>query len=64
MQARFEVYQDKAQQWRWRGIAANGEKIADSGEGYISKANAERARDRAIELAYSYEPERGPEGAA
>ena len=50
-QARFEVYEDSAGEYRWRGIAGNGEVIADSGEGYATKANAERARDRAVELA-------------
>lgn len=52
MQARFEVYEDKAGFWRWRHVAANGELVADSGESYVSKENAMRARDRAIELAY------------
>ena len=53
-QAKFEVYEDSAGEWRWRGIAGNGEIIADSGEGYATKANAERARDRAIELAWDW----------
>ncbi len=50
-QAKFEVYEDSAGEWRWRGIAGNGEIIADSSEGYTRKYDAERARDRAIELA-------------
>jgi hypothetical protein len=31
---KFEVYQDKAGQYRWRLVAPNGKSIADSGEGY------------------------------
>ncbi|RAG82186.1 DUF1508 domain-containing protein [Streptacidiphilus pinicola] len=41
MSAHFEVYQDKAHQWRFRLKAGNGEVVA-SGEGYPTKANAER----------------------
>ncbi len=62
-QARFEVYEDSAGEYRWRGIAGNGEIIADSSEGYATKANAERARDRAIELAWGQMAAR-PEGNA
>lgn len=38
----FEVYQDKADEWRWRLVATNGNIIADSGEGYQSKQGAKR----------------------
>jgi uncharacterized protein YegP (UPF0339 family) len=34
---KFEVYQDKAGEYRWRLVAPNGKSIADSGEGYSSK---------------------------
>lgn len=37
MAAKFEYYQDSAQEWRFRLKAANGEVIAIS-EGYTSKA--------------------------
>jgi len=37
--ARFEVYKDKADEWRWRFIANNGRIIADSGEGYHNKTD-------------------------
>ena len=33
----FEVYQDKAGEWRWRFRASNNKIIADSGEGYVNK---------------------------
>lgn len=32
----FIVYVDRANQWRWYLRAANGRKIADSGEGYLN----------------------------
>jgi len=39
----FEVFKDKADEWRWRMVAGNGRIVADSGEGYSSKSNARRA---------------------
>ncbi|MFC6716383.1 amphi-Trp domain-containing protein [Natrialbaceae archaeon GCM10025810] len=41
--SRFEVYRDRAGEWRWRLVHWNGNVIADSGEGYASRSNAERA---------------------
>ncbi|SDQ24725.1 amphi-Trp domain-containing protein [Natronobacterium texcoconense] len=41
--SRFEVYQDRADEWRWRLVHWNGNIVADSGEGYASRGNAERA---------------------
>lgn len=38
----FEVYQDNADEWRWRLIASNGNIIADSSEGYASKQGVSR----------------------
>ena len=35
--ATFECYEDAAGQWRWRLVHANGNIIADSGEGYASR---------------------------
>lgn len=40
--ARFELYEDKAGEWRWRLIHRNGNIIADSGEGYASKQKAQQ----------------------
>jgi uncharacterized protein YegP (UPF0339 family) len=40
--ARFELFVDAADEWRWRLVASNGNIIADSGEGYTSKQGAER----------------------
>jgi uncharacterized protein YegP (UPF0339 family) len=39
--ARFEVYEDNAQAWRWRLVAGNGEIVATS-EAYTRKADARR----------------------
>jgi len=41
-QARFELYQDKGDQWRWRLRHRNGNVIADGGEGYTRKHNAQK----------------------
>ncbi|WP_415382038.1 HVO_2922 family protein [Halosimplex sp. TS25] len=41
-QARFELYEDAAEQWRWRLRHRNGNVVADSGEGYTRKHNAQK----------------------
>ncbi len=38
--ATFELYRDRADEWRWRLRHRNGNIIADGGEGYSSKAAA------------------------
>jgi len=40
--ARFELYQDRAEEWRWRLRHRNGNIIATSGEGYTRKHNARK----------------------
>lgn len=40
---RFQIYTDKKGEFRWRLKADNGRILADSGEGYSTKSNAERA---------------------
>ena len=37
----FQLYKDTTGHWRWTLFAANGRKIADSGEGYVNKSDAE-----------------------
>ena len=41
----FEVYQDKAQQFRWRLKASNGQIVAAASEGYATRPAAESAID-------------------
>lgn len=41
-QPSFEVYQDRASEWRWRLVASNGNIVADSAEGYASKQGVKR----------------------
>ncbi len=43
--ATFEVYEDNAEQWRWRLKHRNGNVIADSSEGYASKQKAKQGLD-------------------
>jgi len=38
--AAYEVFQDNAEEWRWRLRHRNGQILADSGEGYASKQKA------------------------
>jgi len=40
---KFEFYEDKAKEHRWRAKAANGQIIGVSSEGYKAKADAENA---------------------
>jgi len=39
----FELYEDKVGEWRWRLRHRNGNIMADSGEGYSRKTDAENA---------------------
>ncbi|WP_290809844.1 amphi-Trp domain-containing protein [Halovivax sp.] len=39
---RFELFEDRAGEWRWRLVHRNGNVIATSGEGYTRKHNAEK----------------------
>jgi len=40
MAAKFEIYKDKSEEFRWRLIHDNGNIIADSGQGYKAKQDA------------------------
>lgn len=37
----YWIYKDHAGEWRWYLKAANGDKLADSGEGYRNKSDCE-----------------------
>ncbi|MFB6120526.1 MAG: YegP family protein [Halobacteriaceae archaeon] len=39
---RFEVYQDTADEWRWRLVHRNGDVVATGGEGDALRQNAEK----------------------
>lgn len=41
--AAFEVYEDKAEEWRWRLRAHNGNTLSDGGEGYASRTETQSA---------------------
>jgi uncharacterized protein YegP (UPF0339 family) len=53
----FELYEDEADEWRWRLRHRNGNIMADSGEGYTRKANAESAIETVREEAEDAEIE-------
>ncbi|NLV08697.1 DUF1508 domain-containing protein [Halomicrobium mukohataei] len=40
--ATFELYEDSAEEWRWRLVHDNGNVIADGGEGYSAAQKAEQ----------------------
>ena len=43
---KFYIYKDRAGEWRWRLKARNGRIVADSGEGYKTRAGVLAAVDR------------------
>ena len=51
MPARFVLYEDRAEQWRWRLVAGNGRIVADSGESYTRQEDARRGIDRVTAVA-------------
>ena len=51
--AEFELYKDKADEYRWRLQADNNEIIADSAEGYVAKRDCEHG----IELVKALAPD-------
>ena len=56
--ATFEVYEDRADQWRWRLVHDNGNVIADSGEGYASRQKCEQGLESVRENAPGADVER------
>jgi uncharacterized protein YegP (UPF0339 family) len=48
---KFHVYQDKSGEWRWYLQVSNGNKIANSGEGYKDKRDCLKGIDRVKECA-------------
>lgn len=54
--AKFEIYKDAAGNYRWRLKAANGEKIASSGESFSSRYSAERAAQNVIDACQGNPP--------
>jgi uncharacterized protein len=51
MAATFELFQDKKGEFRWRLRHSNGNIIADSGEGYTTKASAKNGISSVVENA-------------
>lgn len=39
--AKFEIYRDARDEFRWRFQANNGKVLAESGEGYLNRVNCE-----------------------
>lgn len=43
--AKFVVYKDKSEHYRWRLVAPNGQETASSGQHFASNADAKRAAE-------------------
>ena len=61
---KFQIYQDRKGEYRWRLRARNGEIIADGNEGYSSKASCNHGIDLVKQQAASAEVEDQTEGQA
>jgi uncharacterized protein len=55
--SKFQLYKDRKGEYRWRLRARNGEIIADSNEGYSSKASCKHGIDLVKEQAANAEVE-------
>ncbi len=38
---KWEIYQDRSNEWRWRRTATNGSIVGASSEGYVNKSDCE-----------------------
>lgn len=45
---RVVMYRDRNGEWRWRYVRSNGRVMADSGEGYKTKAACRKAAEHVI----------------
>lgn len=41
-----DLYKDDAGEWRWRRVAANGNIVSDSGEGYVNRIDAREMAEK------------------
>ena len=55
--SKFQLYKDRKGEYRWRLRARNGEIIADSNEGYSSKASCKHGIDLVKQQAANAEVE-------
>jgi uncharacterized protein len=53
--AKFVIYKDKSDQYRWRLVSANGQTTASSGESFASHSDAKRAAEGVKEHAATAE---------
>lgn len=57
--ARFELFRDRADEWRWRLVHRNGNIIATSGERYVRRAGAENGLKSVVHNAPGADIEEG-----
>jgi uncharacterized protein len=53
--AKFVIYKDKGEKYRWRLVSANGQTTAGSGESFSSHAAAKQAAEHVKEHAATAE---------
>jgi uncharacterized protein YegP (UPF0339 family) len=53
--AKFVVYKDKSDHYRWRLVSSNGQETASSGQHFASHSDAKRAAEEVKEHAASAE---------
>jgi len=53
--AKFVVYKDKSEKYRWRLVAPNGQETASSGQHFASHGDAKRAAEAVKEHAAAAE---------
>src|SRR4051812_29117748 len=49
--AKFHVYADSGDKWRWKLVSSNGQTIASSGESFSSRSSAQEAAKNVKERA-------------
>ncbi len=49
--ARFHVYADAGEKWRWKLVSSNGQTITSSGESFSSRSSAQHAAENVKERA-------------
>lgn len=54
---KWELYQDKRGEWRWRRTAANGNIVGAATEGYVNKSDCEKNAEK-----YGYNGKFDPAG--
>ena len=47
------LYKDRKKQWRWKLVAANGNKIANGSEGYVNRVDCQMMATSIVQQPYN-----------